>query len=294
MKTERKILVALVLNLAFSLFEFFGGIVTGSAAILSDAVHDLGDAVSIGIAFFLEKKSKRRPDEIYTYGYGRYSVLGGLITTAVLLTGSAVMICHAAGKLLAPTPIRSGGMIVFALIGVCVNFCAAVVTGKGSTVNQKAVNLHMLEDVLGWAVVLVGAVVMHIAEVFWLDPVLSAAVSLFVFIHAMGNLKEIAVLFLEKVPPHVEVAEVKKRLEALDGVLDAHHIHIRSLDGQNHVATVHIVTDEAPQKIKAAVREALRACGIGHVTVETETAQEHCHARQCLCLPPTAPSHSHG
>lgn len=149
MKTERNIFIAFLLNLSFSVFEFIGGIITGSVAIMSDAVHDIGDAASIGISFFLEKKSKGKPDEKYTYGYARYSVVGGLITTLILLLGSVMVIYNAVNRIIEPTEIDYTGMIIFAVVGVCVNFCAAIFTREGGSLNQKAVNLHMLEDVLG-------------------------------------------------------------------------------------------------------------------------------------------------
>ena len=182
MKTEKNIFLAFILNFAFSIFEFFGGIFTGSVAILSDAVHDIGDAASIGVAFFLEKKSKRQPDKIYTYGYTRYSVIGSVITTLILLFGSTMVIYNAIKRIITPVEIRYDGMIIFAVVGVCVNFLAAFLTREGDSLNQKAVNLHMLEDVLGWAVVLIGAIVMRFTDFAIIDPLMSIGVALFIFI----------------------------------------------------------------------------------------------------------------
>lgn len=179
MKTERNILIAFILNLAFSIFEFVGGIITGSVAIMSDAVHDIGDAASIGVSYFLEKKGEK------------YSLIGAFITTLTLLIGSIVTICNAIGRLIDPAKINYDGMIVFAIVGVCVNLCAAFVTREGNSLNQKAVNLHMLEDVLGWIVVLVGAVVMRFTDFALLDPIMSIGVSAFIFINAIRNLIEI-------------------------------------------------------------------------------------------------------
>ena len=158
MKTERNILIAFILNLSFSIFEFVGGILTGSIAIASDAVHDLGDAASIGISYFLERKSKLPPNQFYTYGHARYSVLGGLITTLILLVGSSVVICNAVMRIFSPVEINYSGMILFAVVGVLINAFAAFFTRGGHSLNQRAVNLHMLEDVMGWVVVLCGAV----------------------------------------------------------------------------------------------------------------------------------------
>lgn len=281
MKTSRNILIAFILNLFFAIFEWIGGMMIGSAAIISDALHDAGDAVSIGLSWYLEKKSKRPPDEKYTYGCARYSALGGCITALILLMGSAVMIDHAIRRLLSPVAIHYEGMMIFALIGACVNCCAAYFTrGKGSF-NQRAVNLHMLEDVLGWAVVLAGSIVMRFTDAVWLDPVMSIGVSLFIGIHALRTLKDIFDLFLEKAPHGMDAREIQAHITAIEGVKDVHHLHLWSLDGQNHCATLHILSDEEPQKIKAAVRAELGEHGIAHATIEMESSREHCTEIQC-------------
>ena len=190
MKSDKKILVAFLLNLFFSVFEFIGGIFTGSVAIASDALHDLGDAVGIGFSWFLERKSKQKPNSRYTYGYGRFSVMGGLLTTAILLMGSVAVIIGAVERLVRPAPIHSDGMIVFAVIGAAVNIAAAWFTREGDSLNQKAVNLHMLEDVLGWLVVLVGAVVIRFTGFTMIDPILSIAVAAFILFNALRGGKE--------------------------------------------------------------------------------------------------------
>lgn len=281
MKTEKNILIAFILNLAFSVFEFFGGIFTGSVAIVSDAVHDIGDAASIGASYFLEKKSRRQPDGEYTYGYARYSVVGSVITTLILLVGSVMVIGGAVGRIINPVKINYNGMLIFAVIGVLVNFGAAFVTRDGDSLNQKAVNLHMLEDVLGWIVVLIGAIVMRFTDFAVIDPVLSIAVAVFILINAVKNLKEVLDVFLEKAPLGISVDEVKEHILALDGVLGVHHIHIWSMDGHSNYATMHIVTNSEPHGIKDSVRAELSEHGIGHATLELEAEGEHCHDEHC-------------
>lgn len=293
MKSQRNILIAFLLNLAFSVFEIAGGLFTGSIAIVSDSVHDLGDAVSIGISYFLEKKSSHQPDETHTYGYSRYSVLGSLITTGILLFGSVLVIYHAVERIFHPKPIHYSGMIAFAVIGVCVNGCAAFFTRDGSSLNQKAVNLHMLEDVLGWLAVLAGAVLMRFTDMTLLDPILSIGVAAYILIHAAGNLKEVLDLFLEKTPYGICVQEIQEHILQLDGVVDVHHIHVRSIDGQHNYATMHIVTDADPHSVKEAVREELKEHGIGHVTLETEGPNEPCHERHCHLEPAKETGHHH-
>ena len=291
MKTEKNILLAFLLNLAFSLFEFLGGIFTGSVAILSDAVHDIGDAVSIGVSFFLERKAKKQPDATYTYGYARYSVLGGIITTLILLVGSLAVIYNAVNRLITPTDIHYNGMILFAIVGVLVNFFAALLTREGNSLNQKAVNLHMLEDVLGWLVVLIGAIVMRFTDFHIIDPIMSICVALFILVAAMKNLKEAIDIILEKTPRVISIEELKTHLTAIAGVLDVHHMHVWTMDGQSHYATLHIVTNENPHEIKHQVRDELQEHGIHHATIEVECEGEPCHEQYCRVE--FSPTHTH-
>jgi len=293
MKTEKNILIAFVLNFAFSIFEFFGGLFTGSVAILSDAVHDIGDAASIGIAFYLEKKSKKQPDKTYTYGYARYSVIGSVITTLILLFGSVAVIYGAVGRIINPVSINYNGMIIFAIIGAVVNFLAAFFTREGDSLNQKAVNLHMLEDVLGWIVVLIGAIVMRFTDFALIDPILSICVAVFIFINAIKNLKNAIDLFLEKAPTDIDLDEIKEHILEIDGVIDIHHIHLWSLDGQNNYITMHVVTSADPHEIKHKIREELQEHGVGHATLELESENEHCHEKECHVEFKTHSHHHH-
>ena len=279
--TQRNILIAFILNLAFSVFEIIGGFVTGSVAIISDAVHDMGDALSIGVSYFLERKSKKQPDETYTYGYIRYSVMGSLITTIVLMVGSAIVIYNAVIRILNPVKIDYKGMIVFAVIGAIVNFIAAYFTKDGDSLNQKAVNLHMLEDVLGWIVVLIGAIIMNFTDISYIDPVMSICVALFIFKGAFVNLKKTESMFLEKIPDNVSISGVKELLLNIEDVIDVHHIHIWSIDGFNNYATMHIVTRGESSLVKKLIREKLKEFHIIHVTLELEDENEECHYEDC-------------
>lgn len=281
MKSDKNILIAFILNLAFSIFEFIGGTLTNSVAIISDSVHDIGDSLSIGISYFLEKKSKKKPDEKYTYGYMRYSVIGSAITTTILLVGSILVIYNAINKLINPVEVNYNGMILFAVIGVVVNFLAAYFTKEGHSLNQKSVNLHMLEDVLGWIVVLVGAIIMKFTDISIIDPILSIGVATFILVHALRNFKEIIDLFLEKTPSNIDMAELKEHLLKIENIKDVHHVHIWSIDGYNNYATMHVVTNGDSQKVKQAVKEELKEHGISHTTVEIEGVDEVCKEDEC-------------
>lgn len=278
-KTEKNILIAFLLNLSFAIFEFIGGVFTNSIAIISDSIHDIGDALSIGISFFLEKKSKQRPDDKYTYGYIRYSVIGSLITTIILIVGSIFVIYNAINRILNPVEVNYNGMIIFAILGVIINFLAAYFTKEGNSLNQKSVNLHMLEDVLGWVIVLVGAIIMKFTDISIIDPILSLFVALFILKHTIDNFKLILDLFLEKTPNNINIDELKTHILKIKGIKDVHHIHIWSIDGYNNYATMHIVSNN--KNVKEKVKEELKEHGISHATIELEDVNEECHDEEC-------------
>lgn len=285
MKSHKKILLAFLLNAFFAIFEFAGGAFTGSIAIVSDAIHDLGDAFSIGASYVLEKVGGKKPDNKYTYGYYRYSVLGGVIQSVILLCGSVLVVYNAVVRLINPVGVNYNGMIVIAVIGFLVNFAAAYFTSGGDSINQKAINLHMLEDVLGWAIVLTGAVVMRFTNWWFLDPVLSIGLAVFIGVNALRNLKAVLDIFLQKIPAGIDAGEIMHHLVEIDGVESAHHLHIWSLDGYRNAATVHIVTDGDVAAVKKAVREELTEHGISHTTVECERTDEVCPELCCEPVP---------
>jgi len=294
MKTEKAMVWACVLNGLFAVLELIGGLLTGSVAIASDAVHDLGDALSIGVSCVLERISKRTADNRYSYGYGRYSLLGGGLTSLLLLLGSCAVVYQAVCRLVQPEEIHYEGMMILAVIGTVMNVGAALLTRGDKSVNQKAVNLHMMEDALGWVAVLVGALVMRWTDWRWIDPLLSMGVSVYILVHAIANLKEVLSVFLESTPVDVDAAALKEQLNGIDGVADIHHLHVRSLDGRHHSAELHVVTDSSISAVKEAVRHVLSQHGIHHATIETESVGEDCHHRECHMEPIARHSHHHG
>lgn len=281
MKSDKRILVAFCLNLLFSIIEFFGGVFTSSVAIISDSIHDLGDAMSIGISFFFEKISRRKPDKKYTYGYRRYSVLGGVIQSVVLLCGSFLCLYNAVLRLLNPVPINYDGMIIIAIVGFITNFIAAYFTSGGSSINQRAINLHMLEDVLGWAIVLIGALIMRFTDLYFIDAILSIALSVFIAVNALKSLKLVLDIFLGKTPKEIDLDGLKEHLTSIEGVRDIHHFHVWSIDGYNNLATLHAVCDGDISKAKQEIKKELSEHGISHTTVEIELSAENCEEKDC-------------
>ncbi len=284
MKTQRNILIAFLLNLGFSVFELLGGIFTGSVAIVSDALHDFGDAISIGASWFLERKSNKKPDAAYSYGYARFSVLGAAITNLILLVGSSVVIANAVERIIHPVAINSDGMILMAVLGAAMNLAAAWFTHGGHSLNEKAVNLHMLEDVLGWVVVLVGAIIIRFTGFTLIDPIMSICVAIFILSHAAQGFSQVLAVFMEKTPEGIDPARLEAHLRRIPHVQDVHHVHVWTLDGVNHYATLHVVAEDGDAlELKKAIRKELEEHDVTHVTIELEKAGECC--METVCTP---------
>ena len=283
MKTDKNILIAFLLNLGFSIFEIIGGLFTSSIAIISDAFHDFVDAFSIGLSYILERKSKKKPDYKYTYGYMRFSVLGAFLTTTFLAAGSIVVMISAINRLFNPVEVHYNGMIIISIIGIIVNFLAAYQTKDGDSLNQKSVNLHMLEDVLGWIVVFIGSILMKFTDISYIDSIMSIGIACYILIHALKNLKSVLDLFLVKTPASIDIDHLKKELLEIPNVTDIHHIHVWSIDGVNNYATLHAVSDVKDlTAAKKAIKECLKEHGIAHSTIELENSKEKCPEHDCV------------
>ena len=271
MKTDQNILIAFILNLSFSILEIIGGFITNSISILSGAIHDIADALSIAISYFLEKKSKHKPNYKYTYGYTRYSILAAFITTIILICGSLLVIYNAISRLFNPIDINYNGMIIIALIGILFNILAVYKTKGGHSLNQEAVNLHLLQDVLSWIVVLIGSILIKFTKINYIDSIMSFIISIYIIIHALKHLKIVLDLFLAKTPNNINIRKIKKELLKNKNIININHIHIWSMDGYNNYATLHaIINNDEVEKIEEYIKEYLKKENISHTTIEIE------------------------
>lgn len=282
----KNIKVAFFLNLSFTIIEFVGGFMTNSMAILSDAVHDLGDSFSLGLSWYFQKVAKWPRSKNYTYGYKRFSLLGAIINSLILVVGSVLILSKSIPRLFAPEQPDALGMIWLAVLGVVVNGAAVLRLRRGSSINERVVSLHLLEDVLGWVAVLIGAVVMMFADVPVLDPILSIAITLYVLFNVYGNIKESLRIILQGSPESVDIDELKKMILAVDGVGDIHDVHLWSVDGEYNVLTVHVVLSSPLQMeklhgLKTEIREKLLSLGVQHSTIEFEAPDEDCEMGDC-------------
>ena len=272
---------AFFLNVSFTIIELIGGVLTNSTAILADAVHDLGDSLSIGLAWLLSKLSSKRADGVFTYGYHRFSLFGALINGFVLIAGSLWVLSEALPRLLQPELPDAVGMFWLAILGVAVNGYAAYKLSHGKTLNERVLNLHLLEDVLGWVAVLVVAVVLMFVDWPILDPLLSIAFTLFILVNVCRNVFSAVALLMQATPDKDLHQQVLAEFLAVDDVREAHHVHIWSLDGEHHVLTAHLQLEgllEPGQQlaVKAELSRRLESYDFLHTTIEFEFPEEAC------------------
>jgi cobalt-zinc-cadmium efflux system protein len=270
--------VALILNLTFALIELVGGILTGSVAIMADAIHDFGDSMALFSALLMEHFSLRKPDGRYSYGYRRLSVLSAMITASIVFAGAIAVMVMAVPKLWAPTQPYVPGMLGLAVLGIAVNGYGAWRVHHGSSLNERAISWHLFEDLLGWVAVLVGALVMMFFDLPILDPILSIIFTAFVIWNVSKILRSAIKVFLQATPSEVEMAAIEKRIGAVSGVAKVGDLHVWSLDGEAHVITVNVLVEstlslDSVMHVKDGVRKALGELGRYHSTIEIETAE---------------------
>lgn len=275
--------VAFFLNLIFACIELVGGWMTNSLAVMSDAIHDFGDALAIGVAWYLEKKSHQQSNEKFSYGYRRLSVVAALITGVVLFSGSILVVVRAVPRLLAPEQPHVEGMFALALLGLAVNGFAAWRMSRGQSLSERMILVHLLEDVMGWAMILVGSIVMWFHPIPILDPIMALAVAVWVMWNAFRNLKETLQVILQAIPQHLQADVIEKALMRSSLVQSTHHTHVWSLDGQDHILTTHVIVHagvslEQSHQLKSELKAQLRSdFGIKEATIEIEWVGQACH-----------------
>ncbi|MDQ3395783.1 MAG: cation diffusion facilitator family transporter [Bacteroidota bacterium] len=284
--STKNIRFAFFLNLIFTIIEIIGGIYTNSVAILSDALHDLGDSISLGLSWYFDKVSKKKRDLNYTYGYGRFSLLAAFINSVVLITGSLVILIIALPRLVNPEQPDAQGMIILSIFGVLFNGAAVLKVKNGKSMNEKVVTLHLLEDVFGWVTVLIASIVMY----FWyfpiLDPLLSLLFTSYILFNVIKNFKQTIRIFLQGKPENIDLQVFKDSLMRIDGLNSVHDLHVWTMDGAFYVMTLHMVVDDDIDNqeilnIKNKIREISNSNNIQHITIEVEFESENCTLEKC-------------
>ena len=281
MKTKHTVWLAFFLNLSYAIIEFIAGGIFGSSAVLADSVHDLGDAIAIGVSAFLETISNREEDSHYTLGYKRFSLLGAMVTAVILMTGSVLVILENITKLFNPQPVNDEGILWLGIIAVSINVLASLVVRKGKTKNESIMSLHFLEDTLGWVAVILMAIVLRFTDWYILDPLLSLVISIFILSKAIPRFWSTLKIFLDAVPEGVDIKQVKSDLEQLDHVASINQLNLWTMDGLEKNAIVHVCLKEIEQMevCKESIRTLLKNYGFQNITIEVdadlETHQAH-------------------
>lgn len=283
--SAKNIQAAFFLNLAFTVAEVIGGFYVNSVSILSDALHDMGDSLSLGLSWYLHNKSKKGADAKFTFGYSRFSLLGALVNSIILMVGSGFVLYEAVKRLIHPEPADAQGMLYFALLGIAVNGYAAFRLSGGTSMNEKVVSWHLIEDVLGWVAVLIVSIVMLFTDVPWLDPALSMAITLFILYNVFGRLKETLVILLQGSPADIDAEQIKAEILQLPNVTGMHHVNIWSLEGEHHVYTAHVKTTGITTfagiiEVKRAVKAILKKHPFTFYTIEVELEDEDCELQK--------------
>ena len=283
MKTKHAVWIAFFLNLSYAIVEFIAGGIFGSSAVLADSVHDLGDAIAIGISAFLESISNREEDSHYTLGYKRFSLLGAMVTAVILMTGSVLVILENITKLFHPQPVNDEGILWLGIIAVSINVLASLVIRKGQTKNESILSLHFLEDTLGWVAVILMAIVLRFTDWYILDPLLSLAISIFILSKAIPRFWSTLRIFLDAVPEGVDIQQVKSDLEQLEHVASINQLNLWTMDGLEKNAIVHVCLEHVNhmEVCKESIRDLLKERGFQNVTIEVDSdqASHACHRR---------------
>ncbi len=280
--------VAFFLNLFFTIVEFIGGFYTNSLAIMSDAVHDLGDSLSLGMSWYFQKLSNKKANKYFSYGYGRFSLLGAIINSFVLIIGALFIIKEAIPRVLTPEDSDAKGMMWFAILGIIVNGAAVLKLKKGTSINERVVSLHLLEDVLGWGAVLIASIIMQFWELPILDPILSLLIAGYILFNVFKNIRESFKIILQAVPNQLSTNAIEKALLAFDEIDAIHDCHLWTLDGAFNIATIHIIVHESnfswektkmlKQKIRKILQDQFK---LEHITLELESSIEDCTYKDC-------------
>ena len=272
MKTKHAVWLAFFLNLSYAIIEFIAGGIFGSSAVLADSIHDMGDAIAIGVSAFLETISNREEDSHYTLGYKRFSLLGALVTAVILMTGSVLVILENITKLFHPQPVNDEGILWLGIIAVSINVLASLVVRKGKTKNESILSLHFLEDTLGWVAVILMAIVLRFTDWYILDPLLSLVISFFILSKAIPRFWSTLKIFLDAVPEGVDIQQVKSDLEQLDHVASINQLNLWTMDGLEKNAIVHVCLKkvEHMEVCKEAIRAMLKDYGFQNITIEVD------------------------
>ena len=241
--TGKRLLATSFLNILFTLVEIVGGIVSNSLSLLSDALHNLADSSAIFVAYIAHLVSKRRPTVHKTFGFRRFEILAAFLNSVLLIGICLYLFVEAYRRFVNPEPIKGLLMLVVAVLGLLANLASVIILqhDKAKNLNVKAAYLHLMGDTLSSVAVIIGGIFIWLFQIYWLDPLITVAVSLYIIWHTWHVLRESVDILMQGTPPGVEVEQIKTFLEADPRVQNVHHIHFWRLDDQCLHLEAHVI-----------------------------------------------------
>lgn len=234
----KKLLWVSVFNMSITIVQIIGGLISNSLSLLSDALHNLGDSSAIFIAFLAGKRSQKTPDEQHTFGYQRIEILAALFNAVVLISICIFLFYEAYQRFVNPQPIKGKVMFIVATFGLLANLISVLVLNKDKdhNLNVKAAYLHLMGDTLSSVAVILGGVAIWKFNIFWLDPLITILVGIYIIYHTGGIIKQTVDILMQSTPSNINIKEIKKQVEKIDEIENIHHVHVWKLDDtQTHL-----------------------------------------------------------
>ena len=273
---ERALRIALLLTTAFLVVEIVGGILTNSLALISDAAHMFTDTAALAIALAAVRIAKRPADARRTFGYYRFEILAATVNTVLLFAVAIYILIEAYQRLKQPPEIASFGMLIVAIVGLCVNLISMRLLsgGKQSSLNVKGAYLEVWSDMLGSIGVITGALLIQWTRWWWIDSVVAVAIGLWVLPRTWVMFRQTLNVLLEGVPEDLRLSDVENEIRGVDGVADVHDLHVWAISSGKVSATVHVVAT-VPDTQLTTVMKSVRTLladrfEIHHSTVQVE------------------------
>ena len=281
-------IVGITLNFLFVIIEVIAGLSAHSLSLLSDAGHNLADVGALALSLLAFRLLNVKSNTKYTYGYRKTSILVALFNAMILLVSVGAIIYEAAHRFLNPEPIPGKTIAIVAGIGIIINSVTALMflRDKDKDINIKSAYLHLMSDAFVSFGIVIGGIIIFYTNMYWIDSVLSFAISIVIIFSTWRLLKDSLRLSLDGVPQNINLHEIKADALKIEGVNDLHHIHIWAISTTENALTAHLVlkqdiTLEQEQKIKQQLKYEFGIKNIHHITLETERENECCESEVC-------------
>ncbi len=290
-ENDKKLVYAVFINVLLTFAQIVGGLISGSLSLIADAVHNLSDAASLGIALFARKISKRPPDVFKTFGYKRAELIAALINLTTLVLIGLYLVYEAAWRLYEPNEIEGWIVVIVAGFALIVDIVTAMLTYAMSkdSLNIRAAFLHNLTDALSSVGVMIAGSLILLFGWNWVDAVITFMIAGYILYQSFTEIPKVIHILMDGTPEYLEISEVVNAIEKIDGVCNVHHVHIRQLDEHKNALEAHIVTEvsaDENENIKMMIKSRLSEDFlIDHSTLEFEglngrcgdSADNHCH-----------------